>query len=187
LIGVRSDNGVEEEYADELGETITGCCPAGRVGPAACIPALRCVCCHLVKDASPDLRRSASAVTKPIIDQPLEVKESDDTVDTQIDVQTNDRIVINATGRIWAGVAFTGDNGPGGWSWTAGNKFTLVNGHAYSLIGSLDGIWWEIGTGATRTYTGPGSRLYLAINDDVHGNGNGAFSVKIQVYREGRA
>ena len=59
----------------------------------------------------------------------------------------------------------------------------------YCLLGkTAEDDYFYIGKGLRRTYLnqseGPGETdLYLRINDDVPGNGNGAFSVHIQVWR----
>lgn len=120
----------------------------------------------------------------PDVDQFQDVLESDGDVDTNVDIQPGDRIIFSASGTIWAGVWFTGRNGPRGWDWIANdNKFPLPTGHPYSLLGRLDGRYFEIGDGFERVYTSRGSRLYLRINDDTPGNGNGGFNCRIEVYR----
>lgn len=103
--------------------------------------------------------------------------------DTGIDLNPGDRVLFVASGQIWSGVWFTGKNGPAGWAWQAGDKFFFPTGHPYSLLGILDGQYFEIGNGFEKSYIGKGSRLYLTINDDVHCNGNDAFVCDIDVYR----
>lgn len=84
---------------------------------------------------------------------------------------------IGASGQTWAGVWFTGRNGPRGWDWAdCNNKFPLPCVHPYSLLGKPNGSCFEIGRGIDRVHTGPQSRLYLRVNDDD-------FLVHVQVYR----
>ncbi len=57
-----------------------------------------------------------------IVDKWITVLESDHDVDTNILLRNNDWIDISASGSIWAGVWFTGENGPRGWAgWSARN------------------------------------------------------------------
>jgi hypothetical protein len=125
-----------------------------------------------------------------IVDKWITVLESDEDVDTGILLRNNDWIDISASGSIWAGVWFTGENGPAGWRGSnAGNDFPLPGSAPFSLMGNTaeDGYFY-IGDGLRRTYLnatlGPGeTRLYLRINDNSPGNGSGAFNVKIEVWR----
>ncbi|HMV47695.1 MAG TPA: hypothetical protein PLD20_34725 [Blastocatellia bacterium] len=125
-----------------------------------------------------------------VVDKWITVLERRQDVDTNILIQNNDWIDISVSGSIWAGVWFTGENGPQGWSgWGAGNDFPLPGSPPYSLLGKTaeDGYFF-IGEGLRRTYMnatlGPGqTRLFLRINDNIPGNGSGAFNVRIQVWR----
>ncbi|GAB2570940.1 hypothetical protein Aab01nite_05310 [Paractinoplanes abujensis] len=125
-----------------------------------------------------------------VVDKFLTVTEHDNDKDTGIEVRNGDWIDISASGRIWAGVWFTSENGPNGWTgWAAGEDKPLPGAPPFSLIGKMaDGEYFYIGAGLRRTYQnatlGPGAtRLYLTVNDDKHGNGTGAFTVRIQVWR----
>jgi hypothetical protein len=51
----------------------------------------------------------------PDLEQTQTVLESNQDVDTNFDIQTGDRILFSADGSIYAGVWFTGRNGPRGW------------------------------------------------------------------------
>lgn len=124
-------------------------------------------------------------MTSIIYDNIINVSEGDRDVDTQMDIQYGDRLVFSANGEIWAGVWWTGLNGPQGWdNISYDRKFPLPGTHPYSLLGRLDGRLFYIGTGFDRYYRGRNSRLFLRINDDAPGNGSGAFFCNIQVYRE---
>lgn len=120
-----------------------------------------------------------------VAEQTIQVNERDFDVDTNLDIRTGDRLVISASGEIWAGVWLTGRNGPDGWNNIDLNpKFPLVCSHPYCLLGRLDGRYFFAGSGIERVYTGRDSRLFLRINDDAPGNGNGAFTAHIEVYRD---
>ena len=124
-----------------------------------------------------------------IVDKWITVLESDQDVDTNILLRNHDWIDISASGSVWAGVWFTGENGPRGWGGSAGAEFPLSGNPPFSLLGMTaeDGYFY-IGDGLRRTYLnetlGPGeTRLFLRINDNRPGNGSGAFNVRIQVWR----
>lgn len=120
------------------------------------------------------------------------VPENATNVDTHLDIKPGDRVVIDTdpNARIWSGVWFTGWNGPAGWSnYDCSRKFPLnsIGGcsRPYSLIGNLNGRYFYVGQHKEFTHQAGDSRLYLSINDDVVGNGSGAFRVTIKVYRNG--
>src|SRR5215207_323394 len=119
-----------------------------------------------------------------VVDKTVTVNESDFDVDSSVDVRTGDRLVVSASGQIWAGVAFTGNNGPQGWNnIDCDPKFPLPCSHPFSLLGKLNGSYFYIGSGIDKVHTGGDSRLFLRINDDAPGNGNGSFTAHIQVFR----
>jgi hypothetical protein len=125
-----------------------------------------------------------------VVDKWISVREVDQEVDPNILLKNGDWLSITATGKIWAGVWFTGENGPRGWDgWTAGNDKPLPGSPPFCLLGRTaeDGYFY-IGDGINRTYQnttlGPGeTRLFFSINDDHHGGGTGAFTVHIMVWR----
>lgn len=126
----------------------------------------------------------AHAATTIVCSEHKEVAESDWDVNTGCWLQDGDRVQVSAGGSIWAGVWFTGNNGPQGWSNIANDaKFPMRTARAYSLLAKSNGNYRYAGTGITYTYTGTGSWLYLRINDDSPGNGNGAFTVDVTVTR----
>jgi hypothetical protein len=120
------------------------------------------------------------------------VPENKTNVDTLQVIKPGDRVIIDAYpyAMIWAGVWFIGANGPEGWTnCDYSRKFPLNSfggcSRPYSLIANLDGRYFYVGQHKEFTYQGNESRLYLSINDDVVGNGSGAFKVTVTVYRNG--
>jgi hypothetical protein len=116
----------------------------------------------------------------------IEVREGDWDVGTAIQVIAGDTLIFQAWGQIWAGVWFTGNNGPRGWdNRDNNNKFPLPGAHPYQLLGKLDSGYFEIGDSHRIDQTPDQGELYLRINDDLPSNGNGAFQCMVQVYRNG--
>lgn len=134
----------------------------------------------------------------------FDVPEAAAVVDTGINVDSNDSVQITADSsyQIWAGVWFTGNNGPTGWygSQATDPKFPLHGdldrfGHIirpYSLLAEIDNSTspngtplFQVGDGYTaRVATGSGShRVFLKINDDTQRNGSGRFRAYVQVSR----
>jgi hypothetical protein len=127
---------------------------------------------------------SASSVVCNVVGK--EVRESDWDVNTGCYLQPGDTVHFGASGSIWSGVWFTGENGPQGWTNTANDsKFPKPSARAYSLLSRVDGSYQYVGTGenASFLYTGGGTYVYLRINDDRPGNGSGSFEVNVQVIR----
>jgi hypothetical protein len=114
----------------------------------------------------------------------VQVAEGDSTVDTHMQVQRGDTLIFHAWGSIWAGVWFTGTNGPRGWNWIDHDpKFPLKSSHPFCLFGRLDNGPFYIGDDMRLDETADQGTLLLEINDDVHGNGSGAFHCLVQQYR----
>ena len=95
------------------------------------------------------------------------------------------------SGSIWSGVIATGRNGPNGWNNVDyDTKFPLhggidpVNAHPYCLLGKLNNYFFigSSGRGKERFLYQKSLPLYLRINDDVPGNGDGQFSCRIKVW-----
>lgn len=134
-------------------------------------------------------------------------------VDTGIDVIPGDVIEFSATGSIWGGECFTGNNGPSGWGPRPDNsKLPIKNASPFGLVGRIGqpndvGAYQDvdcvvtyddygqtppckprpsyffIGDRNTNTIRAASGRLYLRINDDRPGNGVGSFLVSITVHR----
>jgi len=114
----------------------------------------------------------------------VQVAESDGPVDTHMQVVQGDTLIFHAWGSIWAGVWWTGLNGPDGWNWIDNDpKFPLRGSHPFCLFGILDTGPFYIGSDMRLDETPNQGTLLLEINDDVHGNGNGAFHCLVQQYR----
>jgi hypothetical protein len=126
--------------------------------------------------------------TITVLNQNFEVRESDDQVPQQgIAVQPGDHFDFTATGQIWAGVWFTGQNGPQGWPGPSTDpKFPAPGLPAYSLIGIMNEQYFFIGPALHIDYPpeAPSTTLFIMINDDVHGNGSGAFNVQVVQTRD---
>lgn len=109
-------------------------------------------------------------------------------VPTGLIVSNGDRVTIHGGGRIWAGVMFTGQNGPAGWADLAGPRFPIPNQPVFSLIAgfSEDSFagWREIGALGSFTYLdAQPAQLLLGINDDVVQTGSGAFTATVDITR----
>ena len=126
-----------------------------------------------------------NVVMEVIQEVDVSVREADYDVPTGVEVRYQDRLVLSASGQIWAGVWFTGANGPRGWNENSLDpKFPLTGSHPFCLIGRLDGRYFYVGDGVDRFYRGRGSSLHLRTNDDTPGNGSGAFTVTVQQWRK---
>jgi hypothetical protein len=114
----------------------------------------------------------------------VEVREGDYDVPTAIQVVAGDTLIFHAWGLIWAGVWFTGTNGPNGWNWVdLDPKFPLPGAHPFQLLGKLDTGYFEVGSYKRMDETPNQGQLFLRINDDTPGNGTGAFQCVVQTYR----
>jgi hypothetical protein len=127
----------------------------------------------------------------PIVDTTISVPEASDWVDTGIDLIDDDRIDFFANGSIWAGVWLTGQNGPEGWEgWVQTGAQWPYNSqpdaYSFTLIGRIGvgGAPFRVGGRHTRiVIASQPERLFLRVNDDVPGNGSGAFSCRVVVRR----
>jgi len=135
---------------------------------------------------------SETEPTKPLqVDRTILVPESAGDVDTGIDVGPGDEYAFQAWGTIYSGVFGTRRKGPRGWDNIDHDpKFPLHDGddaHPFSLLGKFEGLpYFYIGTGRARQRYPDTQvrRLYLRINDDQPGNGNGEFSCNIKVWSD---
>jgi hypothetical protein len=159
--------------------------------------------------------RAATFVYSPwrqVAQAQVRVNESDQWVSTGLTVQRDDRLEITAVWggdgdqspdhTIWAGVWFTGRNGPPGWPEAAPDAdppYPLPGASKYSLIGNLgdgaNGPKFQVARSSTDlTFTAipsmswpeygwPWFNLLLRTNDNVAGNGNGAFTANLTLFR----
>jgi hypothetical protein len=94
-------------------------------------------------------------------------------------------VTVTPGGRIWAGVWFTGENGPAGWNVSAPWYFPRPGARQYSLLAGLSGETWRYMGGYAYTFynNSPYSRaLFARVNDNVPGNGSGAFTLQYCYY-----
>lgn len=126
------------------------------------------------------------------VDRWVDVPESARTdVDTGITLQPGDDFELQGTGVIWAGVWFTGTNGPEGWTdrLETNPSSPMHSGpqaHPFALIGRFGTEpYFFIGTGLLRRVYGrsAASKLFLRINDNAPANGSGAFRCRVVVWR----
>ena len=120
-------------------------------------------------------------------DRTFSVPENVYYVDTGIDLQPGDGVEIDGSGTINSGVIFSGDNGPDGWGpGRFGAGTPAPNAPVYSLVaqvgGTLAGPAFYVGPHFEGENIGTG-RLLLRINDEAPGNGRGAFTARVRVYR----
>jgi hypothetical protein len=112
-------------------------------------------------------------------------------IDTGIVLLPRDEFSLTGTGSIWAGVWFTGLNGPEGWTdRIETNPNSPLNNtpdaRPFSLIGRLEGEqYFYVGRQLRRRRFGRSSqrRLFLRINDNNPANGSGAFQCLVEVWR----
>jgi hypothetical protein len=131
------------------------------------------------------------AGAKLVFDQWVEVPESAaQPVGAGVALKAGDQFALTGQGAVWAGVWFTGTNGPEGWvDWITNNPSFPLHGTAdarqFSLIARVgEEPWAYVGPELSRrSYSGPGGDLRLWVNDDVHNNGTGAFNCRVQVWR----
>jgi hypothetical protein len=98
---------------------------------------------------------------------------------------------------IWSGMWFRPENGPeGDWAYCPEGEgrfpercvnpagYPMTSGAPrYSLIGALDDRWFYIGGYRGLEYSGPPTTLKLRTNDNVPGNGRGAFHALVAITR----
>lgn len=143
------------------------------------------------------LNASGLGSTRPTEMRLLTIRESDLYMDSGLEIQHGDRVVITGGGEIWSGEYLTGyyeglpisypapSNGPAGWLGArAGASFPLPGAAPYGLIGRFDGREpFAVGRAGERIYIGPPTRLRLRTNDNYPANGTGAFGCLVQIYR----
>jgi hypothetical protein len=90
-------------------------------------------------------------------------------------------LTVTPGGSIWAGVWFTGENGPAGWNSYAPSGFPVPGVRTYSLLGAFgDEPYRYVGANNYTFYNArPYSRtVWARVNDNVPGNGSGAFTLQ---------
>jgi hypothetical protein len=110
-------------------------------------------------------------------------------VNTGIRLNRGDDVTVTATGSIWAGWTFLGNNGPDGLDGPPKPWYPLTKGDGVRgsmLIGGFDNDnWMPIGGG--RHFNVPeendDSELWFRLNDDNMTDGNGHFDVAVSLRR----
>jgi len=127
---------------------------------------------------------STAAATTQRLCALMDVPESSTSVYVKT-LQPYETLTLTPGGRIWAGVWFTGANGPEGWNAIAPSYYPLPGARQYSLLGRLSGQSWQYIGASPRTFynNSPYSRpLYARVNDNTAGNGSGAFTLTFCYY-----
>jgi hypothetical protein len=115
----------------------------------------------------------------------VQVCENSSGIDAGVALFNGDTVSITASGRIWSGVWFSSWNDANGWrGWAAGSNYPKPGANQYSLLVSFvgtPGSWWFEGTYSYWKLVSDWrpSTLFFRTNDDVPGNGDGCFSVRI--------
>ena len=108
----------------------------------------------------------------------VELSECSGRINTGYTVSSGQRVEVVADPfrQIWAGVWFSGKNGPAGWTTPGNSQTPSPKSPAFGLLARVGTDYQYIGNGASFTATTNGP-LYLVINDDVPCNGNGSFMI----------
>lgn len=131
------------------------------------------------------LARPAQATQQLIVNQNVTILgTTPGDVDTGIDLQTGDRVVVSASGSFNPGCLFCGNTGPEGYTITADNRFPLPGVREYSLLGKTNGSYFYIGTGKDWVHGSGPTRLFLRINDFLMSDNSGSYTANIQVFRD---
>jgi hypothetical protein len=126
-----------------------------------------------------EIYRGSASVDYPFCDAtPVIVREMDSSVAPKL-LQPGEsiRITPDPAKQIWAGVAFTGSNGPEGWTDAAPPWFPLPGARKFSLLVNTGSGWRYVGASpmTVQNTTGAVQWLRLRVNDDVPDNGSGQF------------
>ncbi|MER5671838.1 caspase family protein [Pseudonocardia alni] len=127
--------------------------------------------------------RSGSRSGELVVDVPtFTVTRTGGEQETGVMVGTGQRVVIGASGAIWSGIIFTGQNGPNGWTgWEASEDAPLPGKPPFSLLGRLGGRTFYVGGDLDFVHDGPPARLFFLVNDHRR-MGSGSFDVRVSVY-----
>lgn len=146
------------------------------------------VCSYAINVGAGTTNPLLGCSTVPGRHKTVQVCENSWGVDANVAVLADDTVVISASGTIWAGVLFTGNNDANGWwGYSAGSTYPKPGEKPFSLLSSYTGTagsWNFVGTSQNYVFVSNGARsnLFLRTNDDRPGNGSGCFSVRIDMY-----
>jgi hypothetical protein len=114
-------------------------------------------------------------------------------VPVYIEFEPGDEARIECSGSVWAGVWFTGSNGPDGWSDAAPSHFPMPGyngGRSFAAIARFKPTAWYYSStswqhaGTASAHRAPfASRMELRVNDNAPGNGSGSFSCTVSRWR----
>ena len=108
--------------------------------------------------------------------QDIIIKESDRDVDSGRHLLPGYKMTISCAGEIWAGVWFTGNNGPDGWAgYSTGSDSPLPGERPFSVLLKLNGSYQFVGTGKFLEFHDVRTPIIFRINDNTPGNGSGSF------------
>ena len=113
----------------------------------------------------------------------VNVCENNTDVFTGVLVRPGDRVTINTSGTIWAGMWFSGRNDAAGWTNLADSAYPLPGARRYGLLTQLNGTYKYAGNSADFRHNALESYLYLRINDNVPANGDGCFTATVRIWR----
>jgi len=120
---------------------------------------------------------------QPIATARVTVPEWSRGVATGIWVQPGQRLEVRCADTIWAGSYLFGRNDANGiWGWSADSSYPLPGYRIYSAVGLLNNRYFYVGTSHSRVHENLTSQLVLRTNDNVPGNGNGAFTCNVALY-----
>ncbi|HEX6710817.1 MAG TPA: hypothetical protein VF068_10860 [Rubrobacter sp.] len=131
------------------------------------------------------LAKPAQATQQLVVNQNVTIPgNAPGDVDTGIDLQTGDRVVVSASGSFNPGCFLCGWTGPEGYTNIADNRFPLPGVREYSLLGKTNGSYFYIGTGKDWVHGSGPTRLFLRINDFLMSDNSGSYTANIQVFRD---
>lgn len=117
------------------------------------------------------------------------VPESSGGVPVYMEFAPGDEARIACSGSVWAGVWFTGNNGPDGWANAAPSNFPMPGnsgGRSFAAIARFKPTTWYYSptawqhAGTSSAHRAPfDSRMDLRVNDNAPGNGSGAFTCNV--------
>jgi hypothetical protein len=143
-----------------------------------------------------DLRALFAVLVRPAIAQMQLVQTKDVTVpgkmtappydvDTGIELNAGDKLVVSASGSFWPGCVFCPSVQPQGNDKLADNHFPAPGKPEWSLLGKVGGgQYFYIGDSYEGVPQGSGGELYLRINDDKMDDNTGSYVAHIRVYRD---
>lgn len=114
------------------------------------------------------------------------IGEGSTSIDSGVVLNPGQWLSMSGAGQIWSGVLFSSNNGPEGWNSIVNDPTFPLNGsRPYSLIGRLEGFpndYIGVSNATTQQVSGP-THLILRTNDNVPGDGSGAFQCRTELWK----